>query len=395
MAVIVEAVRTPRGKAKAGGGLSGASPTELLTSVMRAAIERAGVDPALIDDVVVGCATQTGEQGADIARTASLLAGLSHETPGVTINRFCASGLDAVNMAAAKVDAGDERLVLAGGVESVSRVPMFSDDGPLYSDPRISREIGSVHMGVAADLVATLEGFSQEELDSYGVRSHHRAFSAWSRGVFDRSLVLVEGTTLAMDEHVRPNTSVADMASMTPAFANVGARGQDELALSRYPEAGEIRHVHHRGNSPSLADGAGAVLVASDQTAKDLGLPRRGRVRSYANHGVDPVIMLTAGQEAVAKALDRAGMKVADVERFEFAEAFAALCLKFERDLDVEPERFNANGGTIAMGHAFGATGSILVATLLDEMEASDSTNGVVGISGAAGMGVGTVIERV
>lgn len=394
MPVIVDAVRTPRGKAKEGGGLSGITPTELLTTVMRSVVDRSGIDPHLIDDVVIGCATQTGEQGADIARTAALLAGLPEETPGVTINRFCASGLDAVNTAAAKVEGGYEDLVLAGGVESVSRVPMFSDDGPLYTDPRIIDEVGFVHMGVAADLVATLEGFTQAELNEYGVRTHRRAATAWENGIFDRSLSRVAGTTLETDEHVRPGTSLEDLQAMEPAFIQVGASGQDQLALKRYPQAGEIQHMHHRGNSPSLADGAGAVLVASDKVAQEMGLPIRGRIRAFANHGVDPVIMLTAGQEAIERAIDRAGMKVADVDRFEFAEAFAALCLKFERDLDVEPERFNANGGTIAMGHAFGATGSILVATLLDEMEHSDSSSGVVGISGAAGMGVGTVIER-
>lgn len=394
MPVIVDAVRTPRGKAKRDGGLSGKTPVELLTTVMRSVVDRSGVDPGSIDDVIVGCATQTGEQGADIARTAALLAGLGEETSGATVNRFCASGLDAVNIAAAKVEGGHEEIVLAGGVESVSRVPMFSDDGPLYTDPRIIEEVGFVHMGVAADLVATLEGFDRAELDEYGVRSHRRAARAWESGVFDRSLALVSDTTLDSDEHVRPDTSLRDLEAMEPAFAGVGTSGQDELVLRRYPQAGEIRHLHHRGNSPSLADGAGAVLVASDRAAEELGLPVRGRIRAFANHGVDPVIMLTAGQEAIRKAIERAGMKPADVDRFEFAEAFAALCLKFERDLDVDPERFNANGGTIAMGHAFGATGAILVATLLDELEHSDSTTGVVGISGAAGMGVGTVIER-
>lgn len=371
------------------------TPIELLTTVMKSIVERTGIDPSLIEDVVIGCATQTGEQGADIARTAALLAGLAEETPGVTINRFCASGLDAVNLAAAKVDSGHEDIVLAGGVESVSRVPMFSDDGPLYADPRIADQVGFVHMGVAADLVATLEGFSQEELNAYGVRTHHRAATAWSEGVFDRSLALVDGTSLRTDEHVRADTSLESLQNMEPAFAEVGAEGQDALALERYPEAGEVKHMHHRGNSPSLADGAAAVLVASDGLARELGLPIRARIRSFANAGVDPVIMLTAGQDAALTAIDRAGMKIEDVDRFEFAEAFAALCLKFERDLDVDPERFNPNGGTIAMGHAFGATGSILVATLLDEMERSDSTTGTVAISGAAGMGAATVLEKV
>lgn len=393
MAVIVDAVRTPRGKAKVGGGLSAAAPLDLLGSVLRALVARTGVEPGSIDDVVIGCATQTGEQGANIAKTAALLCGLGEGVPGVTVNRFCASGLDAVNLAAAKVDAGGEDLVIAGGVESVSRVPMFSDDGPLYADPRIAQETGFVHMGVAADLVATLEGFSRDELDGYGVRTHERAARAWDEGVFDRSLVLVTGTPLERDEHVRRDVTMESLAGMEPAFSGLGA--MDAIALDRYPHLTEIRHVHHRGNSPSLADGAGAILVASDEAAREMGLPVRARIVSWANHSVDPVIMLTAGQEAIRKALTRAGMEPADVDRFEFAEAFAALCLKFERDLGVTPERFNANGGTIAMGHAFGATGSILTATLLDEMERADVSVGVVGISGAAGLGVGTVLERV
>lgn len=394
MAVIVDAVRTPRGKAKAGGGLAHLTPLQLACAVIEAIVERTGVDPATIDDVVLGCATQTGEQGANIARTAALLAGLGDGVPGVTINRFCASGLDAVNLAAAKIDAGVDDIVLAGGVESVSRVPMFSDDGPLYADPAVTAATGFVHMGIAADLVATLEGFSREELDGYGIRSHRRAAEAWAGGVFHPSLVVPNGA-IDRDEHVRPDTTIEQLAAMEPAFADVGAGGMDLVALARHPHLERIEHLHHRGNSPSLADGAGAVLVTSAQRAGDLGLPVRARISSSANRAVDPVVMLTAGQDAVVEALVRAGMAARDVDRFEFAEAFAALCLKLERDLAVAPERFNANGGTIAMGHAFGATGAILMATLLTEMERSDCEVGVVGISGAAGLGVATVIERI
>jgi acetyl-CoA C-acetyltransferase len=393
MAVIVDAVRTPRGKAKAGGGLSSLTPLQLTGAVMGAVVDRTGIDPSLIDDVVFGCATQTGEQGGNIAKTAAMLAGLGDGVPGVTINRFCASGLDAVNLAAAKVDAGGDEVVLAGGVESVSRVPMFSDDGPLYFDPQVAAATGFVHMGIAADLVATLEGFTREELDGYGVRSHLRAAAAWDRGVFEPSLVVPDGA-IGRDEHVRADTTAEQLAAMEPAFAAVGADGMDAVALERYPHLDQIRHLHHRGNSPSLADGAGAVLVASEGAARRFGLPIRARIAASANRSVDPVIMLTAGQEAVTAAVARAGMVIGGVDRFEFAEAFAALCLKFERDLDVDPDRFNVNGGTIAMGHAFGATGAVLVATLLTEMERSGTEVGVVGISGAAGLGVATVIER-
>jgi acetyl-CoA C-acetyltransferase len=254
-------------------------------------------------------------------------------------------------------------------------------------------------MGIAADLVATLEGYGREELDAYGVRSHTRAAHAWANGAFLRSLVVPtddEGNALLdRDEHVRPDTTVEQLAAMEPAFVEVGEQGMDRVALDRYPHLERIGHLHHRGNSPSLADGAGAVLVASEERARELGLPVRARVVSSANRSVDPVIMLTAGQEAVVAAVARAKMAITDVGRFEFAEAFAALCLRFLRHLSVDPDRFNVNGGTIAMGHAFGATGAILVATLLDEMESSDVEVGVVGISGAAGLGVGSVLQRV
>jgi acetyl-CoA C-acetyltransferase len=276
---------------------------------------------------------------------------------------------------------------------------MFSDDGPLYADPRIAQDAGFVHMGVAADLVATLEGFERAELDDYGVTSHHRAAHAWAEGRFDHSLFVPvdeEGTTpLLTDEHVRPGATVEQAAAMAPAFAELGAEGQDAVALDRFPRLTEVRHVHHRANSPSLADGAGVVLLASEAACRRLGLVPRAVVRACATHSVDPVIMLTAGQIAVRKAVGAAGLRLGDIALFEFAEAFAALCRKFLRDLDVGPDRFNVNGGTIAMGHAFGATGAILVATLLDELERRNGSYGVVGISGAAGLGVATVFERV
>ena len=398
MAVIVDAVRTPRGKAKPSGGLAGASPLDLLTTVISAIVDRTGVDPSEIGDVVVGCATQTGEQGANIAKTGALLAGLGPETSGMTVNRYCASGLEAVNLAAAKVDAGLEEFVLAGGVESVSRVPMFSDDGPMWSDPVVSEATGFVHMGIAADLVATLEGFERDQLDEYGVATHRRAARAWREDVFSPSLVLVTGEDvgprLETDEHIRPDASIEQLQTMEPAFSEIGAAGMDRVALDHHPRLSGIRHLHHRGNSPSLADGAGAVLIASETRARELGLTSRGRIRSSANRSVDPVIMLTAGQDAAEVAIERAGLAAADVERVEFAEAFAALCLRFMRDTGIGPDRFNVNGGTIAMGHAFGATGAILTATLLDELEHSDTEVGVVAISGAAGLGAATVIER-
>ncbi len=396
-AAVVEAIRTPRGKAKPTGGLAGIPPLDLVTQLLHELQERTGLDPADVDDVIIGCATQAGEQGGNIAKTAALMAAWPASIPGLTINRFCASGLDAVNLAAAKVASGQADVVIAGGVESVSRVPMFADDGPLYSDPRVRETAGFVHMGVAADLVASLEGFSRDELDAYGVESHRRAAAAWDEGHFDRALAIpvdAGGTSpLSTDEHVRRNASLEQAAAMEPAFAALGASGQDALALRRYPELTEVRHVHHRANSPSLADGAGLVLVASETACIRLGLPVRALVRAAATHSVEPVIMLTAGQAAAQKAVAMAGLHLDDIALVEFAEAFAALCLKFQRDLGIGPDRFNVNGGTIAMGHAFGATGAILVATLLDELERRGDRLGIVGISGAAGLGVATVFE--
>jgi acetyl-CoA C-acetyltransferase len=398
-AYIADTVRTPRGKAKASGGLGQVKPLELLTTLFEALETRQEWDTAEINDVIIGCATQTGEQGGNIAKVAALMAGWGDHIPGLTVNRFCASGLEAVNLAAAKIHSGIDSLVVAGGVESVSRVPMFADKGPLYTDPAVIAKAGFIHMGIAADLIATLEGFERAELDAYAVRTHQRAAAAHSNGHFSPSLVTVHDQAglvlLDRDEHIRPGTTAEQLADMEPAFAEMGAQGMDEMALARYPHLPAIRHLHHRGNSPALADGAGVVLVGRKEKLRELGLRPRAKIRSIASHSVDPITMLTAGQIAAERALRQAGLTANDVDLFEFAEAFAALCLKFQRDLRVEPERFNVNGGTIAMGHAFGATGAILLATLLDELERQDKQMGVVAVSGAAGLGVATVIERV
>ncbi len=398
-AYIAHTVRTPRGKAKATGGLGQISPLALLTTLFRALAMRQAWDTTQVDDVILGCVTQTGEQGGNIAKVAALLAGWADHIPGMTVNRFCASGLEAVNLAAAKIQAGVAELIVAGGVESVSRVPMFADNGPLYTDPVVIQKAGFVHMGIAADLIATLEGFSREELDAYAVQTHQRAAYAQAQGHFARSLIPVtnaEGqVALDYDEHIRPHTSAAQLGAMEPAFAEIGAQGMDAQALARYPHLPEIRHLHHRGNSPALADGAGLILVGGQEKLEAVGLRPRARIRAMSSYSVDPITMLTAGQIAAERAIKQAGLTPKDVDLFEFAEAFAALCLKFQRDLAVEPERFNANGGTIAMGHAFGATGAILLTTLLDELERQDKQIGVVAVSGAAGVGVATLLERV
>lgn len=390
---LCEGVRTPRGKASPTGGLAGVSPLDMTTALLSALAERTGLDPAGVDDLVLGVASQTGPQGGNLAVSAALLAGW--RVPAVTINRFCASGVDAIAQSAARIASGAAEVIVAGGVESVSSVPMFADEGPLWTDPRLADSF--IHMGVAADLVATLEGFGREELDAYGVASHQRAARAWKDGRFQPSLVAVDGPngTLEVDEHVRPDVSLEQSRALAPAFAELGAAGMDERALSRFPHLSEIRHLHHRGNSPSLADGAGMVILASEEGLRRHRLRPRARLVATAAAAVDPIIMLTSGQEATEEALGRAGLDPDDIDRFEFAEAFAALCLKFQRDLGVDEDRFNPNGGTIAMGHAFGATGAILTVCLLDELERSGSRRGVVAVSGAAGLGVAAVVEVV
>lgn len=392
---LCQGVRTPRGKASPRGGLAGVAPLQLAQAVLDELMKRSGVDPEAVDDLILGVASQTDAQGANLAKTAALMAGWPPSVPGVTINRFCASGIDAVNHAAAQVAAGASDLVVAGGVESVSAVPMFADKGPLWTDPRVIHQTGFVHMGIAADLVATMERFDREELDRYGVETHHRAAQAWAEGRFASSLVVVPGPdgTLETDEHVRPGVTMEQAAALEPAFTDL--EEMDARVLARFPELEGIRHVHHRGNSPSLADGAGAVIVASEEALRTHGLEPRARLVSFATTSVDPVIMLTSGQEATMKALGKADLSPDDVDRFEFAEAFAAVCVKFCRDLGVDVDRFNPNGGTIAMGHTFGATGAILTVCLLDELERSGTGRGVVAVSGAAGLGVASVIERV
>jgi acetyl-CoA C-acetyltransferase len=398
-AYILDTLRTPRGKAKVGGGLHHFTPIDLLTHLYQGIAERTGLDGATVGDVIIGCNTQTGEQSGNIGKIAALCAGWSDSIPGVTVNRFCASGLEALQTAALHVHADNHALVLAGGVESVSRVPMFSAKSPYFSDPIVSAKARFVHMGVAADLVATLEGFTREELDAYAVQSHQRAAFATAQGRFAPSLLPMPTAAgdgmLTYDENVRPLTTIEQLAAFEPSFAELGAQGGDALAMGKYPQISEVRHLHHRGNSPSLADGAGVMLVGSAAQAAQMGIRPRARIRSIATASVDPIIMLTAGQLAVERALAKAGLTPHDVDLYEFAEAFAALCVKIQRDLNIDPARFNVNGGTLALGHALGASGAILTATLLDEMERRDVALGVVAISGAAGLGAAVVLERV
>ncbi|MEO3782040.1 acetyl-CoA C-acyltransferase [Actinocorallia sp. B10E7] len=393
---VLSTLRTPRGKARPGGGLAGVAPLELVTQLLGGLAGRAGTLPDAVEDLVVGSASQTGEQGGDLARTAAILAGWN--ASGITLNRFCASGVDAVNTATARIAFGSAGLLAAGGVESVSRVPMFSDQAPIWRDPQVVERAGAVQMGIAADLIATLEGFERQQLDAYALRSQRRAAAAWEQGRYAGSLLPVrhEGEiVLDRDEAIRPDTTLEGLAAMRPAFAGLGAQGQDDLVRRHHPEVGEIRHLHTAGTSPALVDGAGLVVLGDAAAAQATGLRPRARIVAAATAAVDPVVMLTAGQAAVEKALKQAGLSPCDIDVFEVAEAFAATCLRFQRDLGVGDEQFNPNGGTIAMGHAFGATGPILLASCVDELERTGGRYGVVAVSGAAGTGSATVVENI
>lgn len=397
-ALIFDALRTPRGRGKADGALAGVKPVHLLTGLMQALPQRTGLDPASIEDVILGCVTPIGEQGANIARTAVLAAGWDQRVAGMQLNRFCASGLEAVNLAAALVRSGWRELVLAGGVESMSRTPMGSDGGALMNDPEIREQVGFVPQGISADLLATLDGFTREELDALAVESQRRAAAARAGGRFARSIVPVrdpEGRIiLAEDEHIRPNTTLADLAKLPPAFAQLGAAGFDAVALRRYPHLTHIEHVHTAGNSSGIVDGAALVLVGSEARGRALGLTPRARIVSTAVIGSEPTLMLTGPAPAARLALERAGLDFDDIDLFEINEAFAAVVLHFQRETGVGLERINVNGGAIALGHPLGATGAIILGTLLDELERRGGRYGLAALCVGGGMGVATLIER-
>ncbi len=398
-AFVLDYVRTPRGKASKRGSLAAHTPVDLVVHLQRALVERNTLDVETIDDVILGCAGQVDEQGANIARTAALMAGWGDSVPGGTINRFCASGVDAVGQVAGRMRAGDLDLAVAGGVESVSRVPMFTDRGPLWGDPETIRAIGSVHMGIAADLNATLDGFTRDQLDAYGLETQLKAAKARADEVFGRSLIAVPGKDggpgLDHDELVRADTTLEGLATLQPAFAELGEGGQDAIALGAYDGVDHIDHLHTVGTSPAMADASALLLLGTAEAAERSGLAPRARILGAASTSVNPVVMLTAGQSAVEQVIARAGLRPADIDVFEFAEAFSALCLRFRRDLDAGPDRMNPNGGTMAMGHAFGATGAILVGSCIEELERRDGRYGVAAVSGAAGLGIAVLVERV
>lgn len=399
-AYIYDAIRTPRGKGKVDGSLYEISPIELVVSLLKELQERHNLDTSQVDDIVLGCVTPVGEQGADIARSAAVYADWDVDTPGMQINRFCASGLETVNLAAMKVRSGWEDLVVAGGVESMSRVPLGSDGGAWIIDPKVNTKAGFVPQGIGADLIASMESFSREDVDKFALRSQQRAAHASKNGYFDKSLLPVTDQNglpiLDHDEYIRPDSSMEGLGSLTPAFQTMGEMGFDAVALQKYPEVEQINHVHTAGNSSGIVDGAALVLVGSEEKGKALGLKPRARIVSTALVGTDPTIMLIGPGPASQKALKKAGMTVKDIDLFEANEAFAAVVLRFMRDLKIESvETLNVNGGAIAMGHPLGATGAMLLGTVLDELERTDLTTALITLCVGGGMGIATILERV
>jgi len=398
-ALIYDHVRTPRGKGKKDGSLHQATPVWLLRGLLQAMQRRLDLDTALVDDVVLGCVTPVGEQGADIARTAVLDAGWAESVAGVTLSRFCASGLEAVNLAAAKVASGFEDMVVAGGIESMSRWTMGSDGGAWFMDPRINQGIAFIPQGVSADLIATLEGFSRHDLDSYALQSHQRAAAARAAGHFAKSVVPVHDIAglqmLAEDETIRANATLEAMAKLEPSFAAMGAMGFDATALRKYTTVEKITHVHHAGNASGIVDGAALMLIGSRDAGERAGLRPRARIRALAVTGSEPTIMLTGPTPACRKALAKAGLQAGDIDLWEINEAFAAVPMKTARDLGVSLDRVNVNGGAIALGHPLGATGAIILGTLLDELERRDQALGCATLCVGGGMGIATIIERI
>jgi acetyl-CoA C-acetyltransferase len=398
-AYILDHVRTPRGRGKPDGSLHAITPIQLLTQVLEALRDRNGLDTSLVDDVVIGCVAPVGEQGANIARVAVLNAQYDQCVPGKQINRFCASGLEAVNTAAALVMSGQADLVIAGGVESMSRIPMGSDGGAMATDPQVAWDTYFVPQGISADLIATIHGISREDCDRYAAESQRRAAAAWQNGWFSGSVVPVRDrlgrVVLARDEHLRPDTTVESLAGLRAAFEVPGQQaGFDAVAIQRYPEVEAIHHVHTGGNSSGIVDGAAVVLVASKQMAEHLGLATRARIRAFASVGSEPTIMLTGPAPSAERALEKAKMKREDIQLFELNEAFASVVLRFMQQLEVPHDQINVNGGAIALGHPLGATGAMVLGTLLDEMERRKLSTGLVNLCVGAGMGTATILER-
>jgi len=396
---IYDAVRTPRGKGKKDGSLHEVTPLELSTQTLKAIRERNELDTSLVDDVVLGCVSPVGEQGGDIARISVLNAEYDQSVAGVQVNRFCASGLEAVNMAAGQVMAGQHDMTIGGGVEVMSRVPMGADGGSWALNPEIAYKSYFLPQGIGADLIATIDGFSRDDVDAYAMESQKRAQNAWDKGYFDKSVVPVKDinglTILDKDEHMRAETTMQSLAALKPSFAEQGQFAFDDVAIQRYPEVEEINHVHHAGNSSGIVDGASAVLLGTKEAGERAGLKPRARIKSFASIGSEPAIMLTGPSYVTEKALKRAGMNVGDVDLYELNEAFASVVLRFMKLLDIDHDKINVNGGAIAMGHPLGATGAMILGTVLDELERRDQETALTTLCVGAGMGTATIIERV
>ncbi|MFF8605887.1 acetyl-CoA C-acetyltransferase [Streptomyces sp. NPDC015346] len=401
-AYVYDAIRTPRGRGKANGSLHGTKPIDLVVGLIHEIRARfPGLDPAAVDDIVLGVVGPVGDQGSDIARIAAIAAGLPDTVAGVQENRFCASGLEAVNMAAMKVRSGWEDLVLAGGVESMSRVPMASDGGAWFADPMTNYETGFVPQGIGADLIATIEGFSRRDVDEYAALSQERAAAAWKDGRFDRSVVPVRDLrsgllVLDHDEHMRPGTTADSLAALKPSFADIGDLGGfDAVALQKYHWVEKIDHVHHAGNSSGIVDGASLVAIGSKAVGERYGLAPRARIVAAAVSGSEPTIMLTGPAPATRKALAKAGLTMDDIDLVEINEAFAGVVLRFVKDMGISLDKVNVNGGAIALGHPLGATGAMILGTLIDELERQDKRYGLATLCVGGGMGIATIVERV
>jgi len=399
-AFVYDAVRTPRGKGKKDGSLHEVPAVRLGAKVLEALRDRNGLDTAQVDDIIFGCVDPVGEAGSVIPRSAAFEAGYDNKAPGMQISRFCASGLDAINFGAAKIAQGADEIVIAGGVESMSRVGMGMSGGAWFMDPSVGIPAWFMPQGVSADLIATKYGFSRDDVDGYAVESQKRAAKAWEKGYFKKSVVPVKDqnglTILDHDEHMRPTTDMQSLGQLNPSFVIPGEMGGfDAIAVQRYPELEEINHVHHAGNSSGIVDGAAAVLLGSKKAGKTLGLKPRARIRAFSNIGSEPAMMLTGPVDVTEKLLKRAKMKLSDIDLFELNEAFASVVLRYMQAFEIPHDRINVNGGAIAMGHPLGATGAMIFGTVLDELERRDLNTALVTLCIGAGMGTATIIERV
>ena len=399
-AYIYDHVRTPRGRGKKDGALHEVTTNALAAGVLEAMRDRSEIDTAQIDDVIFGCVDPVGEAGGSVTRTAILQAGYDEAVPGITVNRYCASGLDAVNMAAAKIMSGADDIAIGGGVESMSRIGIGASGGSWPVDPSVALDAYFMPQGVSADLIATKHGFSRDDVDAYAVESQKRADNAWKNGYFKNSIAPVRDvnglTILDHDEHMRPDTTMQSLGALNPAFAMMGEMaGFDAVATQRYPEIESVNYVHHAGNSSGIVDGAGAVLLGSEEGGRKLGLKPRARIRAMTNIGSEPAIMLTGPVDVTDKLFERAGMSVEDIDLFELNEAFASVVLRYCQAFDIPHDKINVNGGAIAMGHPLGATGAMIFGTVLDELERRDLNTALVTLCIGAGMGTATIIERV